>query len=53
VTTTIKHWISGHEYAGASTRTAPVHNPATGAVTGQVLLAESADVEHAVATARS
>jgi malonate-semialdehyde dehydrogenase (acetylating)/methylmalonate-semialdehyde dehydrogenase len=51
VTTTISHWISGNETSGASTRTAPVHNPATGEVTGQVLLAEQQDVDAAVASA--
>jgi malonate-semialdehyde dehydrogenase (acetylating)/methylmalonate-semialdehyde dehydrogenase len=51
VTTTINHWISGRETSGSSTRTADVHNPATGAVTGHVLLAEPADVEAAVAGA--
>ena len=52
VTTTLTHWISGATYDGTSGRTSPVHNPATGQVTGAVALASEADVEHAVATAR-
>ena len=45
---TIQHWVSGRATTGASTRTAPVHNPATGEVTREVLLAEPADVQAAV-----
>jgi malonate-semialdehyde dehydrogenase (acetylating)/methylmalonate-semialdehyde dehydrogenase len=48
----ITHWINGTPYAGTSGRTSPVHNPATGEVTGEVALASEADVEHAVATAK-
>jgi malonate-semialdehyde dehydrogenase (acetylating)/methylmalonate-semialdehyde dehydrogenase len=48
---TIQHWIGGVETAGASTRTAPVWNPATGAQQAEVLLAEPADVQNAIATA--
>ncbi|MGH3251153.1 MAG: CoA-acylating methylmalonate-semialdehyde dehydrogenase [Trebonia sp.] len=51
--TTIRHWISGAEAAGISTRANPVYDPATGAATGEVILAETADVESAVAAARS
>ncbi len=40
---TIAHWADGKNFAGASDRTAPVTNPATGAVTGQVALADVAD----------
>ncbi len=49
---TIEHWIGGHSSAGASTRTADVWNPATGQVQARVLLAESADVDAAVQTAK-
>ena len=52
MTTSIDHWISGAPYPGTSGRTSPVHNPATGEVTGLVALASEADVEHAVATAK-
>ena len=48
----ITHWISGATYDGTSGRTSPVHNPASGKVTGAVALASEADVEHAVATAK-
>jgi malonate-semialdehyde dehydrogenase (acetylating)/methylmalonate-semialdehyde dehydrogenase len=48
---TIQHWIGGTETAGASTRTAPVWNPATGEQQAEVLLAEAVDVQNAVATA--
>ena len=53
MTTTINHWISGKQTSGSSTRTSDVHNPATGQVTGHVLLAEPDDVETAVASARA
>ncbi len=44
----VVHWIGGKLVTGFSVRTAPVFNPATGAVTKEVLLAEKADVETAV-----
>ena len=50
---TIRHRIGGDETPGASTRTAPVWNPATGEQQAEVLLAEREDVERAVATART
>jgi malonate-semialdehyde dehydrogenase (acetylating) / methylmalonate-semialdehyde dehydrogenase len=49
---TIPHWIAGSETAGASVRYGPVWNPATGAQQAQVVLAEAADVDAAVAAAR-
>jgi malonate-semialdehyde dehydrogenase (acetylating)/methylmalonate-semialdehyde dehydrogenase len=51
-TKTIQHRIGGVETPGASTRTAPVWNPATGEQQAQVLLAERADVDAAVRAAR-
>ncbi len=48
---TVQHWIGGSATSGASTRTAPVWNPATGEQQAEVLLAEPADVQHAVAAA--
>jgi len=48
---TIEHWIGGSETQGASTRTAPVWNPATGEQQAQVLLAEAADADAAVQAA--
>lgn len=40
---TISHWINNEVFAGAGTDTAPVTNPATGAVTGEVALATVED----------
>ncbi|MBB0246465.1 CoA-acylating methylmalonate-semialdehyde dehydrogenase [Streptomyces alkaliphilus] len=51
MTPRIEHWIDGAPYAGTSERTAPVHNPATGAVIGEVAMADTADTDHAVARA--
>jgi malonate-semialdehyde dehydrogenase (acetylating)/methylmalonate-semialdehyde dehydrogenase len=51
MTTTIQHFIDGHRTALSSTRTADVFNPSTGAVQAQVLLANTADVDTAVASA--
>jgi len=50
---TINHVIGGGQTAGASTRTAPVYDPATGQVQRHVLLAEPADVDAAVQAARA
>ncbi|GAA4150849.1 CoA-acylating methylmalonate-semialdehyde dehydrogenase [Actinomadura keratinilytica] len=49
--TTIDHWINGAPTRGASTRTAPVWNPATGQERARVPLASPADVDAAVAAA--
>ncbi|MCW2555489.1 MAG: bauC 2, partial [Mycobacterium sp.] len=38
MTNTISHWINNKAYPGASGNTAPVTNPATGEVTGEVAL---------------
>ncbi|KFF59882.1 methylmalonate-semialdehyde dehydrogenase [Cryobacterium sp. MLB-32] len=51
MTIVLNHWIGGAESAATSTRTAPVYNPATGAVAKNVLLASAADVDAAVAVA--
>ena len=40
---TISHWFDNKPFAGSSTATAPVTNPATGEVTGQVALASVQD----------
>ena len=50
--TRIPHWIGGAEHAGASGRTGPVFNPATGEQTGEVDLASAAEAGHAVAVAK-
>jgi malonate-semialdehyde dehydrogenase (acetylating) / methylmalonate-semialdehyde dehydrogenase len=49
---TVQHWIGGSHTAGASTRTAPVFDPATGQQQAEVLLAEPGDVDAAVDAAR-
>ena len=51
--TNINHFINGAVVAGQSTRAQDVFNPATGAVTGRVALASTADVDTAVAAARA
>jgi malonate-semialdehyde dehydrogenase (acetylating) / methylmalonate-semialdehyde dehydrogenase len=49
---TIRHRIGGEETSGASSRTAPVYDPATGEVQAEVVLAEPGDVDAAVSAAR-
>src|SRR5450631_2384422 len=49
---TINHRIGGRDTNGVSQRTGPVWNPATGEKQADVLLAEPADVDAAVQTAR-
>ncbi|TFD32013.1 CoA-acylating methylmalonate-semialdehyde dehydrogenase [Cryobacterium cryoconiti] len=49
----ITHWIDGAPALGVSTRTAPVFNPALGTVAKNVLLADSTDVDTAVASAQA
>ena len=48
----IQHHIGGRTSAASSTRFQDVFNPATGAVTGRVALANAADVGEAVAAAQ-
>lgn len=48
---TIAHWLDGKAFAGTSEATAPVTNPATGTVTGQVALAGVADTRAAIDSA--
>ncbi|MGP4059035.1 aldehyde dehydrogenase family protein, partial [Mycobacterium sp. 4D054] len=45
MTKTISHWVDNKVFAGESSATAPVTNPATGVVTGQVALASVADAQ--------
>lgn len=47
----IAHWIDGAESAPTGGRTAPVYNPATGAVQAHVALADEADIRAAIASA--
>ncbi len=49
----IGHYIGGQVAAGTSGRSQPVTNPATGAVTGNVALANSTEVAQAVAAAQA
>ncbi|MDI3511280.1 MAG: malonate-semialdehyde dehydrogenase (acetylating) / methylmalonate-semialdehyde dehydrogenase [Betaproteobacteria bacterium] len=51
--TDIPHFIGGARSAGGSSRHQSVTNPATGAVTGRVLLANAVDVDAAVAAAQA
>ncbi|GGK42205.1 CoA-acylating methylmalonate-semialdehyde dehydrogenase [Nocardia camponoti] len=44
----IGHWIDGKAVTGTSEATAPVTNPASGEVTGQVALADVADTRAAI-----
>jgi malonate-semialdehyde dehydrogenase (acetylating)/methylmalonate-semialdehyde dehydrogenase len=47
----VTHWIDGAPFRGSGGRRGPVTNPATGQVSGEVVLAEAADVDAAVASA--
>ncbi|MGO4343382.1 CoA-acylating methylmalonate-semialdehyde dehydrogenase [Pedococcus sp. 2YAF34] len=51
MTTRISHWIDGKAAPGTSGRTAPVFNPATGAVSGEVDLASVEELGAAVTSA--
>lgn len=53
MTTNIGHYVNGQKFAGQSDRFQDVFNPATGAVTGQVSLATTGDVDAAVAAAKA
>ncbi|MGC7100599.1 CoA-acylating methylmalonate-semialdehyde dehydrogenase [Amycolatopsis lurida] len=50
-TTTIAHWAANELFDGASGNTAEVTNPATGAVTGEVALADVRDARQVIAAA--
>ncbi len=49
--TTVSHWKAGSPFAGESTRTADVFDPATGRVTKQVALASQEDAQEVIAAA--
>ncbi|RKR30552.1 CoA-acylating methylmalonate-semialdehyde dehydrogenase [Arthrobacter oryzae] len=51
--TTISHFISGAEAAGTGTDTKAVYNPATGAVSAELRLANREDLDATVAAARA
>ncbi len=50
---TIPLWIAGKAVASTSARTAPVMNPASGAVSAKVPLCEAADIDRAVQAAKA
>ena len=49
--TTVPHFINGARAAGTNTRRGPVYNPATGAISKHVALADANDVDSAVMAA--
>ena len=49
----ITHFIQGQRQTGSSARQQDVFNPATGAITGRVHLAQASDVDTAVAAAQA
>ncbi|OBA61188.1 CoA-acylating methylmalonate-semialdehyde dehydrogenase [Gordonia sp. 852002-10350_SCH5691597] len=51
MTAIVQHWRDGKAFAGDSTATAPVTNPATGVVTAEVALASDADARTVIAAA--
>ncbi|GAA1749542.1 CoA-acylating methylmalonate-semialdehyde dehydrogenase [Aeromicrobium alkaliterrae] len=53
MTNLIQHWVDGAPFRGTSTATADVTNPATGQVTGQVVLADAADAAAVIASAKA
>ena len=53
MTATIAHFIHGRDDFGTGNRSAEVFNPATGDVSGRVALADTVDVESAIAAAQA
>lgn len=51
MTNTITHWLDNAAYPGSAGDTAPVTNPATGAVTGSVVLGSVADAQAVIGAA--
>ena len=51
ITCTVTHWVNNEAFAGASSKTAPITNPATGEVTGEVALADLADARAVIDSA--
>jgi len=49
---TVHHWIDGKSTPSTSGRTSPIYNPATGEIQAQVGLADIAEVDAAVASAK-
>ena len=50
--TVVPHWIDGAEYPSSSGRTADVYDPALGVVTKRVALADRAEIDAAVSSAK-
>ncbi|CAN5277746.1 CoA-acylating methylmalonate-semialdehyde dehydrogenase [soil metagenome] len=50
---TVPHWIDGAEFPSSSGRAAPVFDPARGVATKNVSLADSADIEAAISSAKA
>jgi malonate-semialdehyde dehydrogenase (acetylating) / methylmalonate-semialdehyde dehydrogenase len=48
MTETVQHWSDGKSYAGTSGVTAPVTNPATGAIRVQLAMASVQDAQHVI-----
>ncbi|WP_309647691.1 CoA-acylating methylmalonate-semialdehyde dehydrogenase [Nocardioides sp.] len=51
MSTTITHWVDGAPFEGTSGQLADVTNPATGVVSGRVVLASERDAQHVIARA--
>ena len=49
----VPHWIDGAEFPSTSGRTAPVYDPALGVVTKEVALADRAEIDGAIASAKA
>jgi malonate-semialdehyde dehydrogenase (acetylating) / methylmalonate-semialdehyde dehydrogenase len=49
----VPHWIDGAEYPSTSGRTAPVYDPALGVETKRVALADKAEIDAAIASAKA
>ena len=52
MSTVVNHWIDGKEYVSKSGRTAPVFDPALGAETKRVALANGEEIAAAIASAK-
>ncbi len=52
MTQVVNHWIHGQEVVSKSGRTAPVYDPALGVVTKEVALANQAEIDAAIASAK-
>ena len=50
---TVNHWIDGKEVVSNSGRTAPVYDPALGVETKRVALANKAEIDAAIASAKN